>query len=116
MDILDKERILVFNKIDKIDGEKKDELHFRYPEALFISAANGKGKEKLLNYISEIILNNMTTIKIDLPYNKVRLVNQIHEEGEIISEEYSGDSVIVEAKVNKRLANKLEKYKIFKNG
>lgn len=54
----------------------------------------------------------MTTIRIKLPYDKVSLVNFLHEEGEIIDEKYSAENVFVEAKVNKILVNKLDRFKL----
>lgn len=108
--IFDKDTILVFNKVDKISEEKKDQLTLEYPNSLFISAKNNHGKEKILKLISEIILEKMTTINIKLPYSKANMVNKIYEEGEIISEEYASDKIIIKAKVGKYLANRLKEY------
>jgi len=109
--IFDKDTILVFNKVDKISEEKKEQLTLQYPDSLFISAINNNATDKILNLISEIVLKKMTTINVKLPYSKAKMVNMIYEDGEIINKEYAGDEIIIKAKVGKYLANRLKDYK-----
>lgn len=109
--IFAKDTILVFNKVDKINEEKKEQLTLQYPDSLFISAINNNDKDKILNLISEIVLKKMTTINVKLPYSKAKMVNMIYEDGEIINKEYTGDEMIIKAKVGKYLANRLKDYK-----
>jgi len=46
-------RLDVVNKIDLVESEALDRLRYMRPEAVFISAARGKGKAALLNAIGE---------------------------------------------------------------
>jgi len=46
-------RMLVFNKIDLLDKTKLDELKQRYPDAFFVSAADGRGVDHLLGEIEK---------------------------------------------------------------
>ena len=51
----------------------------------------------------------MTTM---IPYDRGELVSRIHEEGEILSEEYVGDGTILHARVDEALAAALQRYSI----
>jgi GTP-binding protein Era len=46
-------RLLVFNKIDLLNKTKLEELKAKYPEAFFVSAADGRGVEGLLAEIEK---------------------------------------------------------------
>jgi GTPase len=43
--------LLTFNKIDLLKGARSEELREQYPEAYFISAADGRGVERLIEEI-----------------------------------------------------------------
>ncbi|MFW6281883.1 MAG: GTPase HflX [bacterium] len=110
MEIKNKDIILLFNKKDKISTEKITEYSIQYPNALFISSLNKKGIDNLFSKISELILKNMYYVELKLPYSKANIVNIIHENGEMIVEEYLKDAIFIKAKVNKKIANKLQQY------
>jgi GTPase len=49
--------LMVFNKIDQLDAGSVEELTWKNPEALFISALNGTGKRELEERIIELMGN-----------------------------------------------------------
>ena len=52
MELLDKERLLVFNKIDKLTEEELEEIEKEYKDAVFVSAYNRKSFDNMLIKIS----------------------------------------------------------------
>ena len=52
MELLDKERLLVFNKIDKLTEEELEEIEKEYKNAVFVSAYNRKSFDNMLIKIS----------------------------------------------------------------
>ena len=52
MELLDKERLLVFNKIDKLTEEELEEIEKEYNNAVFVSAYNRKSFDNMLIKIS----------------------------------------------------------------
>lgn len=52
MDLLDKERLIVFNKVDKISQEEQQEIEKEYSEAVFLSAYDRKTFNNMLVKIS----------------------------------------------------------------
>ncbi|MBI4727025.1 GTPase HflX [candidate division TA06 bacterium] len=55
---IDRPEILVFNKIDKLDGKTLNELKWSNPRALFISALEGKGRKEMEQAIAEQMMGN----------------------------------------------------------
>ena len=58
LNIVDKPKMLIFNKIDKVDTEQCDLLASKYPDALFISAIENIGLKDLIKHCSAKITNN----------------------------------------------------------
>ena len=52
MNLLEKERLIVFNKIDKISSEQLEEIEKEYPNAVYVSALNRKSFDNMLVKIS----------------------------------------------------------------
>lgn len=48
MELLDKERLIVFNKIDKVEKEQLEEVEKEYKNAVFVSALNRKSFDNML--------------------------------------------------------------------
>jgi GTPase len=100
--------INVLNKIDLVDKPdyinrfKKD---FRNP--VFVSALTGEGMSLLIDEISELLSGLVTEIKIDIPNNRMDMVNLIYESGKVNHREDKPDSVYLEATIPVRLKSSL---------
>jgi GTP-binding protein HflX len=110
LNVLQKEKILVFNKVDSIDNSRLNDLSLQYPEHVKISALNGSGEDGLINEITDIIDRDMVTIALNLPYDKAHWLEIIHNNGRVFEENYEDNHIYIKAKINKNMANKLKKY------
>ncbi|MGM0501086.1 MAG: GTPase HflX [Bacillota bacterium] len=110
LNVLDKEIITVFNKADLVDQNKLQLLKQQTPESIAMSALTGAGREKLLNKISEFIAQDMLKIKVDLPYEQAQWVDKLHQQGQVVNEEYQQEIIKIEAKVSSKIANKVKEY------
>lgn len=108
--VLEKESILVFNKIDQLTEDEVRDLEIRYPGSITMSALKGIGKEALLARISDLIMQEMPEIILEIPYQYSYLINEIHQHGEVINEEYLHESIQIKARVPLSLAGKLQEY------
>ncbi len=108
--VMDKNIITVLNKIDLVSEIDKQELELLYPDSISISALTGKGRDLLLNKISEIIKKSMKTVVLELPYNHAHFIDKIHQEGQVFKEEYSKEKIRIEASINNTLAQKLGQF------
>jgi len=105
-----KPTIVVINKIDKTGmGGTIESLKIRFPQSIAISALKRHGFEKLIARVQEHMNSLTDVIGIDLPASDARTLSLIYENGVVLSQDYSGDTVRIEAEVPIRLKEYLEK-------
>lgn len=103
--------LTVYNKIDLLDPEEVGLLRARMPRAVFFSARTGDGLALLLDRLSAEAAANDRLISADVPYREGGLLKLVHEQGQLISEEYLADRVRIVAKVPARIAGRLERFR-----
>lgn len=116
LNVLNKDIILLFNKIDNISAEQITELQINYPGSSIISAQTGQGREQLIEQISAMILKNMKVINLKIPYDKANLINTIHQTGEVYHEEYLNNHILIRGRIARIIADKLKKYQYNQQG
>ena len=102
--------IIAINKADIADAETMALVLRQEPDAYPISVHTGSGIAELLRAIETSLPRPRVEVRALLPYGRGDLVNQIHEYGEILSEEYEGEGTRIHALVDGSLAHALEKY------
>lgn len=101
--------ITVFNKIDK-------DMQLPFPtdniarNTVRISAKYGTGLEELLEKIEKLLQESRNKLKILIPYTDGSVLNLIHGQCEIISEEHIAEGILIEAYVNDEMNLRLNKY------
>ena len=109
--VSDKPIINVLNKIDLVDnGYQILRLERSLDSSVTLSALKGKGLDKLIQRIVETLDEERVTTEFVFPYERANLVSLVHSQGEILSEEYFEDKVVLRAKINRSLAGRLAKY------
>ena len=111
----DKDMIIVFNKIDQGKSYKVEEVIEHYDgkhPVVEISAKNGTNLSLLLDVISKELPDNSIYIEALIPYDQQKLVAFIHENGQILQEEYQDHGTRIEAKIKKRDFHLYEDYRI----
>ncbi len=103
--------LTVYNKIDLLDPEEVGLLRARMPRAIFFSARTGDGLDLLLDRLCAEAAANDRLISADVPYREGGLLKLVHEQGQLISEEYLADRVRIVAKVPARIAGRLERFR-----
>lgn len=102
--------ILVFNKIDSIvERETLRELSHQHKNAIFISAQRGINIEKLKEEIAEKLQHDWKEETLVISQANNRLLAQLHEVAEIVSKEYEGNDIIVKIRIQKKVAEQVEK-------
>jgi GTP-binding protein HflX len=84
------------------------ELLRKESNAYAISARSGYGVETLVEAIESALPKPKVEVKAIIPFNRGDLVSAVHEQGEIISEEYLPEGTRVHAMVDGALARKIE--------
>ena len=80
------------------------------PGSIPISAHTGFGIPELLQAIENALPHPEVEVEAVIPYTRGDLLHEIHERGEIFTEEHRADGTHVRALVDARLASALERF------
>ena len=102
--------LVVINKVDISDPHRIVELVNQLPGSIPISAHTGFGISELLQAIENALPHPEVEVEAVIPYTRGDLLHEIHERGEIFTEEHRADGTHVRALVDARLASALERF------
>ena len=103
----DKPVLTVFNKCDLTKN-----LHFFSLDrnTVRISAKTGEGLSLLLEKIASMLENTRRRVKLAIPYSDGNLISRIRNDGELISEEYTPDGIMIDAVLDAGFLNLVRDY------
>jgi GTP-binding protein HflX len=104
-----KQTLLVFNKVDRMDDEQHEMLRGKYPNALYISAIRGIGLSELEEAIEQKIESNYIQVNLDIPIQAYKAVAFIHEHAHIENEKYTGEFVHITCRIDEKDFKQLSK-------
>ena len=99
--------LVVLNKADVADPETLARLRRREPGAVVVSAHTGAGIEELRQVVAERLPRPREEVDVVVPYVRGDLVNRVHTDGEIDSEEHTEAGTALRARVDRDLAAQL---------
>lgn len=105
-------RILVWNKIDKLDNVKLPERigKEKYVAETALSARTGAGISDLLGAIESTLISYLRTVRLQLPYERGDLVSQLFESANVEKQEHTESGVILTVQLPPSLQ---ERFKVF---
>ncbi|MCF7911242.1 MAG: GTPase HflX [Candidatus Cloacimonetes bacterium] len=103
--------LIVFNKIDLISAEEKEEILEKYPESLLVSAAKELGLEILLDVVDRK-LNIAHVIKILVPHQEQKTISHLNKLGVVLERKYQEEGVLMEVLINEEDMQKFIQWKI----
>lgn len=84
----DQARLLVLNKIDLLDDERRRELSFRHPGAVAVSAVSGEDLDELGVRIAAVFEATLRDVDLLVPYREGARLAELHElDGELARED-----------------------------
>lgn len=91
--------LLLLNKSDRLDPQRRAELLARYPEAITLSAHAPADVTMLRGLIIEHFEKSMIELTLVLPYDKQALVAQVYEHARVVSETFdeNGRTLVLRA-------------------
>jgi GTP-binding protein HflX len=81
-------RLLVLNKIDKLDDSRRAELRAAYPTAVLMSAKSAVDVARLREHIVEFFEREMIEDELLVPYAQQRVMSEIHTSCRVLTEAY----------------------------
>ena len=104
-----KQTLLVFNKVDRMDDEQHEMLRGEYPNALYISAIRGIGLSELEEAIEQEIESHYIKVDLEIPIQAYKAVAFIHEHAHVENEKYTGEFVHITCRIDEKDFKQLSK-------
>ena len=99
--------LMVLSKADLADPISLITLRTRYPDAVVVSALTGEGIDELIAAIEERLPRPSEDVDYVIPYTHGSLIARVHDEGDVLSEEYTPQGTRIRARVYRGLAKAL---------
>jgi GTPase len=105
-------RLLVFNKIDLLDQDERDELRFNHPDGVFVSGETGEGLDMLTERIEGALSHTLRPLELLVPYADGGSLAELHELAGDLTREDTAEGVRVKARVPARVAERFERFAV----
>ncbi|SDS36314.1 GTP-binding protein HflX [Nocardioides scoriae] len=102
--------LVAINKADVADPLVIARLKQREPHSVVVSAHTGEGIAEALEAIEGELPTPAVEVSVLLPYDRGDLLSKVHEHGEVLALEHTGDGTVLQARVNEVLAGELAAY------
>ena len=113
----DRPRLLVLNKADAVDDERRRELAFRHPDAVVVSALTGENLEGLGERIAAEFERTLTDVALLVPYSEGATLSDLHDvAGDELNRTDTAEGVLVTARLPTVLAERYDRYAVNGDG
>ncbi|MEK7285584.1 MAG: hypothetical protein AAB114_06975, partial [Chloroflexota bacterium] len=113
LELAERPRLLVFNKVDALRGPEGDALReavaAEFPGSACVSALTGEGLDLLRDRIGAAASAGWRRVRVRLPYSAGALIQRIREHGSLTRADYVQEGIEVEAEVPPAFAAELER-------
>ena len=106
----DKPMLLVFNKIDKLDIKKLNNLKIKYRNAVFISALKRFGFNELYSRVKEKLEENYLYITVMIPYSDNRIMPFIYNNCNVLERRDLKGGVLMNLHISSKYCSLLSSY------
>ena len=96
--------MLVLAKADKVDDERRLELHNRHPDAVLVSALTGEGIDNLTVRIEDEFAKTLQEVELLIPYDEGGRLAELHEIAGDLEREDTPDGVRVTVRLAPSIA------------
>ena len=100
--------VAVFNKCDRLEDYPITNL--KSDKCVYISAKHRTNIDKLIEAIADTAPGKKQKVKACIPYSAGSLVNELHENQKVISEEYGENGTVMELMVDAQMYDKMREY------
>jgi GTP-binding protein HflX len=105
-------RLLVLNKIDALDQERRQALWHNHPDGLQVSAVTGEGLPELLTAIEREFIRSLTTVELLLPYSEGGRLAELHDVAGDLQREDTAEGVHVTARLPAAVAERYSRFAV----
>jgi GTPase len=112
----DRPRLLVLNKADRIDDERREELRFRHPDGILASALTGEGLDALGERIERAFRETLRTVDLLLPFDEGGRLAELHDAAGDLDRTDTAEGVRVRGRVPATVAERFARFDVSGNG
>jgi GTPase len=108
----DRPRLLVLNKADAIDDERREELRFAHPDGIPVSALTGEGLEELAERIEHAFRETLRPVDLLVPFEEGSSLAELHEVAGDLERTDTAEGVRVRARVPATVAERYARFAV----
>lgn len=108
----DRPRLLVLNKADAVDEERREELRFAHPDGVLVSALSGEGLEALSDRIEQSFEETLRAVDLLLPFDEGGRLAELHELVGDLERTDTADGVRVRGRVPATVAERYARFAV----
>jgi GTP-binding protein HflX len=112
----DQPRLLVLNKADAIDDERREELRFRHPEGILVSALTGVGLDVLGERVERAFRETLRSVDLLLPFDQGGRLAELHDIAGELDRTDTAEGVRVRGRVPATVAERFARFDVSENG
>jgi GTPase len=106
----DTPRLLALNKADLLDGQRRRQLSFRFPDAVQVSGETGDGLDDLREAIEARFLATLQPMELLVPYRDGGTLSELHDLAGELEREDTPEGVRVRARVPVSAGPRFERF------
>jgi GTPase len=108
----DTARLLVLNKADMLDEDRRRELAFRHPEGQLVSALTGEGLQELGERIAAEFERTLRDVELLVPFSEGGTLSELHEVAGDLERHDTVDGVRVSVRLPAVIAARFDRYAV----
>jgi GTPase len=112
----DRPRLLVLNKADRVDDDRREELRFRHPDGILVSALTGEGLDDLSERIERAFRETLRSVDLLLPFDEGGRLAELHDIAGELDREDTAEGVRVRGRVPATVAERFARFDVSENG
>jgi GTP-binding protein HflX len=108
----DRPRVLVLNKADAIDDERRSELAFRHPDASLVSAITEEGLDELQERVADEFERTLRDVELLVPFSEGGTLSELHDVAGDLERTDTPEGVRVLARLPTVIAERFDRYEV----
>jgi GTP-binding protein HflX len=109
-------RLLVLNKADVLDDERREELRFAHPDGIAVSALTGEGLEALGERIEHAFQETLRAVDLLLPFDEGGRLAELHDLVGDLERTDTAEGVRVRGRVPATVAERYARFAVANGG
>jgi GTPase len=108
----DQPRILVLNKADLLDDERRRELAYRHPDASLVSAVSREGMPELEQRIADEFERTLRDVELLVPFSEGGTLSELHDVAGDLERTDTPEGVRIQARLPSVVADRFDRYAV----